>query len=249
MEPAVLYDRRDQVVHIRLNRPERRNAVNRDLLEGLLEALYRFDEDDDGWIAILSGEGKGFCSGIDFNEGRRVVRGGRRIAVLLSRFENYKPVIAAVHGAVLGAGLLFALQADLVVADATATFQITEINRGVDGSALWAYTRQRTCGAFADEFAITARECGAQEARECGLVHQVVAAGEHVRAAESLAGDILRNPPLAVRALVRSRRLRLEALETELAANSRTRELHRTRDARESLLALREKRPPVFEAR
>jgi enoyl-CoA hydratase len=249
MEPAVIYERRGQIVHIRLNRPTRRNAVNTELLDGLLDALFRFDEDDDGWIAILSGEGKGFCSGVDLREGRRVLRRGRRTTVLLSRFENYKPVIAAVHGAVLGAGLLLALQSDLVVADATATFQITEVNRGVDGSKLWAYTLLRTSGAFADEFALTARECGAEEAKDCGLVHQVVAAGEHVRAAESLARDILRNPPLAVRAVVRSRRLRLEALETDIAATSRTRELNRSRDARESLSALREKRPPVFEAR
>lgn len=248
-DPAVLFERSGRIAHIRLNRPDKRNTVNAALLEGLTDALYRLDAEKDLWVGILSGIGPSFCGGIDLSEGRTVVSKNRRISVLLSRFENYKPVIAAVHGAVYGAGLIFSLQCDLVVADDTARFQNTEIKRGFDGSSVRAYIEARSGGSFADDLTLTARECLAGEALARGLVHRTTATGEHVEGAENLASEMLELPPLAVRAAVRSRRTALEQLEARVWAQSQTRILAKSRDSRESIEAWQERRQPRYEAK
>jgi enoyl-CoA hydratase/carnithine racemase len=250
-ESVVSYERTDRVALIQLRRPSVLNAVDQRLLEELAEALYRFDSDDKAWVAILSGEGRAFCSGVDVQEGISAAsalgfRPGPHYNVLLSRFQHYKPVIAAVQGWAAGVGFLLALQCDLAVADETAQFQITETQLGLDGSSLWRYVSLRTRGSFADELAMTGRVCGAHEAAKEGVVNRVVPAGQHVEGARLLAEELLVNPPLAVRAIVRSKRTRLELIATKMNLGIRDSRLMASFDFKESMSARREKRTPKF---
>lgn len=251
MAELVTYKRTGHVVELRLNRPEKLNALSNELFDALSDSLYRFDADNDAWIAILSGEGRAFCSGADVTSrigsaaGRGVSR-STKATVLLSDFENTKPVITAVHGYAYGAGFRFVLHSDLSVADTTAKFQLTEVARGLDASQLWAEMNSRGFGTFADDLALTGRPCGAEEAFARGIINRLVPAGTHVEAARELADQVLSNPPLAVRAVVRSRRSRLRILEANTAAVRHERTLHLSNDFRESVAALKEKRKPVF---
>lgn len=256
--PIVSYECQNKIAHIRLNRPEKLNALSRELANGLTEALYRLDSDDDAWVGILSGEGRAFCVGADFNDRApfaTVEGGGKRLTsspipqVFLRRYPNYKPVITAVHGYVYGAGFVLVLDSDLVVADDTAKFQVTETVRGIDGTSLWARLNVLTGGAFADDLAFTGRVCGAAEAARVGLVNRLASAGGHLDEAQRLAEDIVALPPLAVRANVRTRRIQMERMEIAMTAETSNRTLHESADFLESVAAVKEKRTPVFQAR
>ncbi len=247
----VTYTRNGRIVELRLNRPEKLNALSHEMVAALSDAMYRFDADNDAWAAILCAEGRAFCAGADVSSrigtaaGRGVGRGAK-ITVFLNEYEHYKPVITAVHGYAYGAGFRFVLHSDLSIADTTAKFQLSEIARGIDASQLWAEMAVRGFGTFADDLALTGRACDAKEAYERGVIGRVVPAGTHIDAAYEVAEQVLGNPPLAVRAMVRSRRARLRQLEVQTGAVRQERTLHLTNDFRESVAALKEKRKPVF---
>src|SRR5262245_23469107 len=125
--PLVEYVCEDRVAHIRLNRPDVLNALSDDAVRELRATLLRFDDDQDADVAILSGNGRAFCSGGDVKqrqlkaiEEMRRLGGGQerdaRVQDLMYRFTNYKPVVAAVHGYAIGAGFYLAYMADMIVA-------------------------------------------------------------------------------------------------------------------------------------
>ncbi len=256
---TVTYEQRDNIGYITLNRPEKLNAISDDMSERLCAALYRLDDDQNARVGIISGNGRVFCSGADVQQrqlrtreelerlGGPAGRGGS-IAVPMYRSTNSKPIIAAVHGYALGLGLLIALMSDLTVASEGTKFQITEVKRGVSGGLFWALLMQRACGGFADDVAITGRFWLAEEAAEMRVVQYLAKSGEHVKVARDVANEILKNPPLAVRAIVRERRAKLEEIEARAYA-TRAPNLHLTEDFRESALAFMEKRTPVFKGR
>jgi enoyl-CoA hydratase/carnithine racemase len=253
-EEPVRYEVRDGIALITLNRPAKLNAVNVPMLRALQDALYAFDVDEAASVGILCGAGRAFSAGADIDQrvGSMEARGvtaAPRTAVLLSRFRNYKPIIAAVHGYTLGAGLILTLHSDYIVADPTACFQIIEVQRGLDGSSLWEYLRLRVSGAVADELALTGRRCYGEEAARIGLTNRLAPEGKAVEVAEEFARELMALPPLSVRTIVKSKRARLERLETDLSWILRERYLQDSDDYRESVTAMREKRPPRYQGR
>src|ERR1700683_4830502 len=192
----VSYDCKDRIAQIRLERPDKLNAMNLQLVSELLEAVYHFDTDDTAWVGIISGAGRSFCAGADINE-RVGTPHGRGVTsapfsdVLLQRFQHYKPVISAVHGHACGAGFTLALDSDLIIADETAQFQITEVVRGIDGTQLWARLGLRVRGSFADDLASKGRACSASEASEVGLGNPLVPADNHLQGALALVESLL----------------------------------------------------------
>lgn len=254
--PAGLVEYRveDGVCWITLNRPEKLNALNTQLLRELRDALYRLDSDDTALVGILSGEGRAFCSGADLRErvGTAAARGVTaepRTTLLLSRFLNYKPIIAAVHGFAVGAGLIIVLQADYIVADTSAKFQIVEVLRGLDGTSLWEYLRQRVPGAVADDLAMTGRICTGEEAARIGLANRLAPEGCHRQVALEVARELMALPPLAIRTIVKSKRGHLELIEARMNIVLRERFLQNSSDYRESVDAMREGREPKFKGR
>ena len=183
------------------------------LVEDVNDALFEFDADPDLHVAILSGAGRAFCSGADVQqrqlrtpeEMRRLggPAGRRSRDNNLGEAVNWKPVIAAVHGYALGLGYSLSQSCDLVVAAEGTQFQIREVQRGLGGAQHWVATWFWTGSRFANEVALTGRMFSAEEALQHGMLNRVVPRADLMAAAETLAAEILENPPLAVRANVR----------------------------------------------
>lgn len=247
------------IAYITLNRPEKLNAFSDEVSAAFCDALFRLNDDANAQVGILSGNGRAFCSGADVRQ--RQMRAKEELEKLSSpagrggnfrdpffRSANNKPVIAAVHGYVYGLGVRIALYADLLVAARDAKFQITETPRGLDSTAFWMMLVNLGAGMFANDVCLTGRTFGAEEAERHGLLNRLCETGEHVKVAEGLARELLKNPPLAVRAVVAARRSMLHELDVKAhAVGPRT--LHLTEDFRESAKAFLEKRKPVYQGR
>src|SRR2546425_2899785 len=256
---TVRYETKGAVCHIILNRPEKLNAANDQLVEDVNDALFAFDADPELKVAILSGAGRAFCSGADVQQRQLRTReelkrlggpAGRRSRENgLGDTVNWKPVIAAVHGYALGLGYSLSQSCDLVVAAEGTTFQIREVQRGLGGGQHWVATWFWTGSRFANEVALTSRMFTAEEALRHGMVNRVVPRAELMPAAESLAGQIVENPPLAVRANVRVMRWFVNEMQRQSRFYTQGRALHLSDDFQESARAFVEKRKAVFKGR
>lgn len=264
-----------RLAYLKLNRPDRLNALSDELEAEIRAALLEFDLDDSLWVLILHGEGRAFCAGLDVREHSSFSFGSddetRRAKALdaartghvggaqhllgtggegwLGRTANYKPVIAAVHGYVLGGGAHLAAECDLIVAAEDARFAISETTTGMSGSRTWAKIKTFMPSKIASEMLITGRRMEAAELYRLGLVNRLVPVGEHLAAAEELAREVLKAPPLATRDAVRATRKQWVSLATELDHQMQLSRLDRTEDFREAGRAFAEKRAPVFHAR
>ncbi len=257
----VRYRVEDRIAYIMLDRPDKLNAISDQVVAEIRLAFQHFDLDPDAFVGIIHGAGRAFTSGADVRQRQLRPREELESFGLWSPetrrrdlwfdFVNWKPIISAAHGYVMGMGVGLCLSADLVIAAATTKFQVTEVGRGLHGSTLWALLRYRGGGAFADEIGLTGRMFTGQEAAERGIITRAVPDGEHMKVAEEFAHQLLKNPPLAVRAGVRSRRLYL--LENQRLAFLLTEPspaLYLTQDFHEAAKAFVEKRPPPrFEGR
>ncbi len=207
---TVTYEVRDRIAYLGFNRPEKHNAFRDEDLEALAAGVRRLDADADAQVGILFGRGRSFSSGGDvearlqrsMDEGSTSGRPTEQTAFL--ECENWKPMIAAVHGYCLGHALSTALLCDHLVAGRDATFQVTETKIGLPLPALLPRLGHP---AFAHDVTMTGRFFGAEEAWAGGMVTRLVDAGDHVAGAEELARQILDNPQVAVQEYVRVRRL------------------------------------------
>jgi enoyl-CoA hydratase/carnithine racemase len=259
MEEKIQYSVKDGIAHIVLNRPEKLNAMDDDSVRLMKELLYRLDDDDEAQVGIISGNGRAFCAGGDVKqrhsksreERTRLGSGEARDAPakeLAFGYTKWKPLIAAVHGYALGVGLHMSLMSELIVAAEGTKFQVAEIVRGADAGWLWSLLAERSCGGFAVEMTIMGRMWTAEEALPARGVDRVVPLGQQVEAAEEIAREIMKMPPLAVRAAVKARRALTMKLQLEQLLLRPT-DLHLSEDFEESATAFREKRAPVYHAR
>jgi enoyl-CoA hydratase/carnithine racemase len=255
MVDLVEYRLEGHVATITLNRPDKLNAFDADLVRALGAKLRRFDEDEAARVAILNGAGKAFSSGADVQARQnRSVEEFERLggpqepdahsADLLTRSVKWKPVIAAPHGYVMGLAVGIVLECDIVVAEAETKFQIKETPRGLGGARYWGLAHFCGAAAFATEVALTGRFFSAEEARQAGLIARVCCKGEHLVVAQQIAQSIARHPPLSVRSTVRSRRYFMDIFEREIAAHTDPMKLYLTEDFREAVRAHLEKRAP-----
>jgi enoyl-CoA hydratase/carnithine racemase len=252
----------EALLYVGLNRPEKRNALTRELLLELVDAVLAADRRRDVRAVIVYGEGPVFSAGVDFamlgsdvaGEAPRPLRSHvGEMQAALSRLETFeKPVIGALHRYVPGLGLELALAFDLRVATTDCELGLPEVRLGLVPDVGGTTRLVRTVGyAKAKELIMTGRMIGAEEALAIGLVNQVVPAGEHVRAAAGLAAEIAANAPLAVGLAKRLIDLgtgvdKQTFLQMELLAQSI---LVQSADAREGARALAERRPPRFTGR
>jgi enoyl-CoA hydratase len=254
----VRVEERGRVVFVTLDRPARRNALTRAMLERLTELFTSFGGRSELRAAVLTGAGAAFCAGTDISDladldeaaALETARRGQRACEAIELCAV--PVIAAVNGAAAGGGCELALACHLRVAARTAAFSLPEINLG----ALPAYGgTQRLSRAVGRGRALAAMIAGdalpADEALRLGLVNRVVEPDELSAEAESLASLVAAQAPLAVRAclaaVTRGTLLPLEeGLELEAELFSR---LFTSEDVREGTRAFLEKRPPVFKGK
>lgn len=257
-----------EIAYLALNRPEKRNAINNDVLRAIPEAIAEADRPEVRAI-IIYGEGAVFSAGVDFTSlgadiggqsgagggldlqrFRRFVHASQESLDALERVE--KPVIGALHGYVGGLGLELALACDARIAATGTRLGMPETRIGLVPDVGGTTRLTRTVGyAMAKELIMTARMIDAEEAARIGLVNRVVAAGTQIVAAEELAREIARNAPLAVglakriidigQSVDKSTFMDLESL----AQSS----LFQTEDFREGASALAQRRDPKFKGR
>jgi enoyl-CoA hydratase len=253
-EPAVLTERRDGVLVITLNRPDARNAINGAVAEGVAHALDELDSDDELQLAVLTGAGKGFSSGMDlkaFVAGERPYYEDRGFAGIVQRPPE-KPIIAAVEGFAVAGGFEVALACDLIVAARDARLGIPEVKRSLvaAGGALMRLPRVMPFN-LAMELALTGEYVPAARLHELGVVNRLTDPGETLDAALELAATIAANGPLALRA---SKKILREVSDwSEADFWHRQGEIAGpvmlSEDAREGAIAFAEKRPPVWKGK
>jgi enoyl-CoA hydratase len=246
----------DGIAHVRLERPEKRNALTGGMLERLAEIFAGVAARRDLRAVVLSGAGPDFCAGTDVGElagldesgARRKAERGQEVCDLVELCGT--PVIAAVRGAAAGGGCELALACHLRVAASDARFGLPETGLGVIPAYGGTRRLARAVGRGRALAAMLAgEEIAADEALRLGLVNRVVAPAGLPAEAEALARDIVEtSAPLAVRACLEAvtRGARLpegEALELEAELFAR---LFATEDVREGTRAFLEKRKPVF---
>ena len=249
IRPPIEVERHGAVLVIAINRPERRNAVNRAVSLAMADALDLLDGDDDLRVGIVTGRGGTFCSGMDlkaFVDGERPELEGRGFAGLCEA-PPAKPVIAAVEGYALAGGFELALACDLIVAADNAVFGLPEAARGlVAASGGLLRLGRRMPSGIALEYALTGAPIPAAAAREWGLVNRLVPAGTALDAALELAAEISANAPLSTAMTKRIMR------ESRLWPDDEMFDLQRplaepvinSQDAQEGARAFAEKRAP-----
>lgn len=247
--------------HIRIvtiDRPEARNAINRETRAGLEAAFTEFASNDDAWLAVLTGAGdKAFSAGADLKEMDPAERAdpdytAPPFGFITRDFHTDKPIIAAINGTALGGGLEMALACDLRIVADHAQLGLTEAKwallPGGGGTQRLAREIPR---AVALEMLMTGTPIGATRAYEVGLVNAVVPSEDLMPRTLQLAETIVGNGPLAVRAAKKAVTEGTDLpLDESLVLEQRlSKALFATADAAEGPRAFAEKRPPRFEAR
>ncbi|WP_428488835.1 crotonase/enoyl-CoA hydratase family protein [Rhodopila sp.] len=263
MTDKVLYQADGQIVTITLNDPAMRNPISeRETVDAIVAAIERLNQDVDARVAILTGAGSAFSSGGDLRAMQRNFEARSKQPALTTQYYKFGiqriplafekldvPIIAAVNGPAIGAGLDLACMCDLRVAAENARFAESFVKVGIVPGDGGAWLLPRVVGySKACEMAFTGDMLNAQEALACGLVSRVVAGDELLDAARALAMRIAVNPPYAVRMakrlLIEGRHSRLDSV-LELSASLQAL-AHATGDHREAVNAFLEKRKPDF---
>jgi enoyl-CoA hydratase/carnithine racemase len=258
---AVLYEKRERVALITINRPEAMNAIDPETHWELDAAFRAFRDDQELWVAVLTGAGeKAFCAGADlkklvpmaFAEARGRPDQEPGLGGITRGLEIWKPIVAAINGHCLAGGLELALACDLRLAAPHATFGLTEVRWGLIPGAGGTQRLARAVPlAKAMELILLGESIDAQEAYRLGLVNLVVPLPELMPTAFRWAQTLCERGPLAVRAakeaVIRGLGMPLEdglRLEAFLSGS-----LRGTEDAQEGPRAFAEKRRPVFKGR
>lgn len=256
----LIYSVDNLVATITLNRPETLNALTPAMRKSFASALELAENDDKVHAVIITGTGKGFCSGGDvkaMNEARKSGKAGVlddkvdpiRDKIVLAMRESTKPIIAAINGAAAGAGMNIALACDIRIAADTAKFGETFTKRGLHPDWGGTYFLPRIVGmAKACELIWSGKMINAQEALEFGIVSQLETPDALMATTLAMANSFAAGPPIAIRlakrAMYRSMDSTLrEALEFETYAQNIC---SGTQDAKEGITAFVEKREPLF---
>lgn len=257
-------EKHDHIAVITLNRPERYNALSYDMFLKLAEAFQQVEKDEDVWVSILTGAGKGFCVGLDLKEAMASGNNSDKVVLPKLPIEDpyflddtfQKPVIVAVHGLAVGGGFWLTMQSDLRIAAENAVFQISELLRGIPSGIYppkWGIYRENLPYVIQAEI-ITGARISAQRAYEVGFVNRLVAEADLMKTAMSMANNLISVPPLAtyhnLKMLRDFRRFKatlppsIEAEGSEYYWGA-----YKTEDMKEANQAFIEKRKPVFKRR
>ncbi len=255
MPGTVLYEREGHIATITYNRPEVLNAIDGELREDLNAAWVRFRDDEEAWVAIVTGAGRAFSAGADLRGGGGQPSGTfwevPSLTSLESGLEVWKPVIAAVNGYCLGFALTLVAACDFVIASDRAEFGFPEVTLGIPTIQGAVRMPKRVGWQNAMELLLLGERVDAQRAKEMGLVWKVVPHDELMVEAKTLAERLLKPAPLAMRATkeVAARGQELTFMEAIRFGETMRRVAGATEDATEGRTARAEGRDPQWQAR
>jgi len=244
--------RRDgKVLVISMQRPEKRNAIDRALADALDAALNELDDDEHLWAGVLTGTPDVFSAGSDLTaRGDYVTARGGEYGII--RRNRRKPLVAAVEGPALGGGLEIVLACDLVVAASTARFGLPEVGIGVVPTCAGLFRAPRALPLnVARQLVLTGRPIDAARAFEVGFVNVLTDPGRALEEAVGLAQEICSNAPVSVQSCLAAVNA-VTATNDELGwrhTQDALRSASSSADAREGVNAFFEKRPPVWTGR
>lgn len=254
--PGLRLERNDGVAWLIIDRPERRNAIDRETRRALVDAAAALEADPEVRVVVITGAGKTFCAGTDLKEpppGTPAHPFVDPLPRLTASLEGLtKPVIAAVNGPAAGGGLEIVLAADLRLASANATFSLPEVRVGsLPGSGGTQRLFTAMPSAMAWKMLLTGQPIDAHEAHRVGLVSDVVAPDELRPATDAIARAIVENAPLSVRAAKLAGRAALDrGLQSGLAfERALWALLATTEDRAEGRAAFRDGRPSRYRGR
>lgn len=263
MSEPVLREVADGVMTITLNRPERLNAFNPEMRDALIEAYAEAGRDDDVRVVILTGAGRAFCAGADLESGGDTFNRADRSAeahrdgggrVTLAMFDCPKPIIAAINGPAVGVGLTMTLPADIRLTVPDNKLGFVFLARGIAPDACSSWFLPRIVGVSkAMEWFATARVFGTEEAREAGLVSEVLERDALLPRVRELAAEIAENTGAVSVALARALVWRMLGAtgprEAHLLESKAIWHMGQSADAAEGVTSFLEKRKPDFPLR
>jgi len=255
---------RPGIATVTLSRPDRLNALSWEMVDELGAALAEIGRDREVRVVIITGEGRGFCAGIDIKQPDAVGSGDGDPIAVYHRQEAVaglaialrslpQPVVAAVNGAAAGGGLALALAADVRVVSTAARFNVAFVKIGLSGCDIGvSYLLPRIVGmGIASELMLTGRMVEAEEAARIGLANRVVEPKQLLDSADELADQIAANSPFGVwmTKQVLGRNVDAGSLGAAIELENRTQVIAtRTDEMKEALAAFVEKRPAAFGA-
>jgi E-phenylitaconyl-CoA hydratase len=254
----VRYELDGHVATITYNRPERLNAIDGAMRQALNAAFARFRDEEDAWVAIVTGAGRAFCAGADLRgegdpTGEFTGTFWERPTVnsFESGWEIFKPVIAAVNGYCIGYGFTLVTWCDFVIASDRAEFGFPEVRLGVPTMVGAIRLPRKINWQYAMELLLTGERVGADRAHEIGLAGWVVPHEELMNEARALAARLVRGAPLAARAIkeVAVRTADLPMTDAIRFGETMRRVAGATGDAAEGLAAAAERREPEWRGR
>lgn len=254
---AILVESRDRVARVTLNRPQRRNALDADMIGDLYDAFCELDRDSSLQVVILAGTGSAFCAGADLDWMRsngalspsKARDEAEQLMKMLRAIDDCPcPVIGRIHGPAFGGGVGMVAACDIAVAVEDATFALSELRLGLIPAVIAPLLLRKTGASFPRRFGLTSEAFSASTAQRFDLVHDVVARDTLDSRVDELVNMIVRLAPQATRnakALFR----RLPALSSNERASACIEANVQARlsfEAREGLQAFLERRPPVW---
>ncbi|MEW6267623.1 MAG: enoyl-CoA hydratase/isomerase family protein [Thermodesulfobacteriota bacterium] len=249
----VIYEVRDRVAYITLNRPEQRNAIDKNMAEGLFQAFGEVRRNPEVWVCLLTGWGRDFSTGHDLSQGTTELESGRTTEDLYDYIMTaWKPTVAAINGYCLAQAAGIACSCDLRFAADDAQLGWPQAKRGIPSTAGPCILARLVPFNIAMEILYTGHLLGAEEALRLQLVNRVFTAAKLLEEADDfIRSRILPNGPLAMRVMkevaVRGRHMTFPD-QVRFSNTARAR-LEVSQDMKEGILAFLEKRKPKFEGR
>lgn len=264
---TLIIEKRNNITTLKLNRPERLNALSSEMGWELKKAIEEAKDDLESRVLVLTGEGRAFCAGEDVKERPGDSNQIKQTQSSLSKFARLpselihfavsfrnmtKPTIASINGYAVGQGLSLALACDIRIASEEANLGAIWTRRGIPPESAGAYLLTQLVGpAKACELIFSGKMISAQEAKEIGLINKIVPASELKEATHEMAREIAEGPPVAIAI---SKAMIYQALETGLDIHGRLEFFGQdycfnTEDREEGIRSFLEKRPPHFQGK
>jgi enoyl-CoA hydratase len=253
-------EQRDHLLLMGIRRPQKMNALSRDMFHALAQAFHRLEHDPELWVGVIWAEGPHFTSGVDLNDWAEAFAAGSPFPVGAGEIDPFsmtgprlsKPLVIAVQGRCYTWGWELLLNTELRVAATDTRFAMLEVKRGFYACGGATLRLPKEIGwANAQRYLLTGDELGADDAYRLGLVQQLCAPGEQLEAALALAARVAKAAPLGVQGSLRSSRICM--LEGEAAAIEPTfrgmAKVMRSEDAAEGVRSFVERREAVFRGR